>query len=252
MPVHPFLTFMKTLADHTRANYECRWALHPSWSPTSLESTSTRWEYLGLHATDGGTSLSVGTSFIKSSYSSPSAPSHMMPLDLPTHISRHLDSDLAMLAERALVAPGVYLSSSAKEIMMRTLVYLLLQYLMTSSIAHQCGGDKVPIMNIFYIWGHFSPMVFLHLHFLMVVYLARDTKGKKATSLLYGRHFITHLALSYRVLFANVIRGIVSYDPRPKDALFFEVMHMVQRSAIPSVGHEVLPEEPAAAADAPI
>ncbi|KAI3516337.1 hypothetical protein L1887_15251 [Cichorium endivia] len=42
----------------------------------------------------------------------------------------------------ALVALGVYIPSSMKEIIMRKPVYCLLQCLITSSIAHQRGGNK--------------------------------------------------------------------------------------------------------------
>lgn len=70
------------------------------------------------------------------------------------------------------IANQVYIPSSAQEGMIRSPIHRLIHRLIASSINMRKDDDKVPTLDIFYMWSIITPDVFCNLPYCMAKYLA--------------------------------------------------------------------------------
>ncbi|KAI3752081.1 hypothetical protein L2E82_23243 [Cichorium intybus] len=96
--------------------------------------------------------------------------------------------------------------------------------IISTSIAHRRGCEKVPCDDLFYMWILSDPSRLLNLPFTLAVLLTSRASGASTKSLMTGGHFITRLARSYGILIADVIAHLRPMPPTCAQGRYLESM----------------------------
>ncbi|KAI3509183.1 hypothetical protein L1887_24260 [Cichorium endivia] len=103
-------------------------------------------------------------------------------------------------------------AGEAKESQFRSPLYRLMHRLISTSVTHRRGCEKVS-RDMFYMWALLDPSRFLNLPFTLAVFLTSRAVGAGTKSPMTGGQFITRLARSYRILTADVIAHLAHTPP---------------------------------------
>lgn len=131
----------------------------------------------------------------------------------------------------ASIANGVY-DPHAVESSLRSPIHRLLHRLISTSLTHRKGAQKVPQTDLFYLWCLLTPDTYCNIPFALASYLARKATGTRQQSPICGGHFITRLALSYGILTREVTRQLLRMESKLMGLFYLETMRVIRRSDI--------------------
>ncbi|KAI3493127.1 hypothetical protein L1887_42206 [Cichorium endivia] len=96
-----------------------------------------------------------------------------------------------------------YEAGTSRESHLRDPLHRLMHRIISTTIMHREGGEKVSGEDMTYLWVLLDSSRFLHLPFALAVSLSTHATGASSNSPLARRHYITRLARSYRILTAQ-------------------------------------------------
>lgn len=98
------------------------------------------------------------------------------------------------------IANGAYQKGTTQESDIRSPFHRLLHRLITNTINQRQEGDKVPSIDVFFLWPLTTPNVYVDLPFLLAEFLTVRVGKDMRGSALYGGMLITRLARSFGIL----------------------------------------------------
>ena len=146
------------------------------------------------------------------------------------------------------IANRVYIPSTAQEGHIRSPIHRLIHRFIASTINMRKDGDKVPTLDIFYMWSIITPDVFCDLPYCIAKFLAEGAVKEKINSKINGGMFITRLARSFGILELPQAQMLTVIHPPPFNTALYRRARIVEKFGdsftIPNEDEPAVPEEP--------
>ncbi|KAI3493333.1 hypothetical protein L1887_42003 [Cichorium endivia] len=122
-----------------------------------------------------------------------------------------------------------YEAGTSRESHLRDPLHHLMHRIVSTTIMHREGGEKVSGDDMTYLRVLLDPSRFLHLPFALAVALSTRATGASSSSPLARRHYITRLARSYRILTAQTVATLTALPPSRTSARALQNMGLIEQ-----------------------
>ncbi|KAI3689974.1 hypothetical protein L2E82_47946 [Cichorium intybus] len=122
----------------------------------------------------------------------------------------------------------MYEAGTSRESHLRDPLHRLMHRIVSTSIMHREGGEKVSGDDMTYLWILLDPSRFLHLPYALAIALSTHAAGASTSSPLARGYFITRLASSYGILTAPVAASLTALPPSRTTACALERMRLIE------------------------
>ncbi|KAI3739159.1 hypothetical protein L2E82_29556 [Cichorium intybus] len=122
-----------------------------------------------------------------------------------------------------------YEAGASRESHLRDPLHRLMHRIVSTSIMHREGGEKVSGDDMTFLWVLLDPSRFLHLPFALAIAFSTHATGTSSSSPLARGYFITRLARSYGILTAPVAASLIALPPSRTPARTLERMLLIEQ-----------------------
>ena len=126
------------------------------------------------------------------------------------------------------IANRVYIPSSAQEGSICSPIHRLIHRLVASTINMHKDDDKVPTLDIFYMWSIITTDIFCNLPYCLAKYLAEGAVKERITSKINGGMFFTKLARTYGILDQGAARVLTMIPSPPFSTTLFRRERIIE------------------------
>ncbi|KAI3498068.1 hypothetical protein L1887_33794 [Cichorium endivia] len=123
----------------------------------------------------------------------------------------------------------MYEAGSSRESQLRDPLHRLMHWIISTSIMHRGGGEKVSGDDMTFLWTLLDPSRFLHLPYALAIAFATHSAGASSSSPLARGYFVTRLARSYGILTAPVVASLTAIPPSRTTARTLERMLFIEQ-----------------------